>query len=104
MPDITSQFFPTSVSMNPNTSTSSSKVTPGEAHDTFASQLKNAIDGVNKSQMQSNKMTEALARGEADDLHNVMITAQKASITMQTTVEVQNKVVEAYKEIMRMQV
>ncbi|WP_332308704.1 flagellar hook-basal body complex protein FliE [Halobacillus mangrovi] len=45
-----------------------------------------------------------MARGEVDDLHNVMIASQKASITMQTTVEVQNKVIEAYKEMMRMQV
>ena len=59
---------------------------------------------MNKSQVESNEMTKALARGEVDDLHNVMITAQKASITMQTTVQMQNKVVEAYKEIMRMQV
>nr|WP_241657168.1 flagellar hook-basal body complex protein FliE [Halobacillus salinus] len=90
--------------MDSTAKTSASKVTPGEAHATFANQLKSAIDGVNKSQVQSNQMTQALARGEVDDLHNVMITAQKASITMQTTVEIQNKVVEAYKEIMRMQV
>lgn len=104
MPDILNQMSPLSVSMNSTKPSSTSKITPGEAHKTFANQLKNAIDGVNKSQVQSNQMTQALARGEVDDLHNVMITAQKASITMQTTVKVQNKVVEAYKEIMRMQV
>ena len=38
------------------------------------------------------------------NLHNVMITAEKASVTMQTTLEIRNKVVEAYQEIMRMQV
>jgi flagellar hook-basal body complex protein FliE len=39
-----------------------------------------------------------------DNLHQVMITAEKASVTLQTTLEIRNKVVEAYQEIMRMQV
>ncbi|RWZ60909.1 flagellar hook-basal body complex protein FliE [Halobacillus fulvus] len=78
--------------------------TPGEAHANFASQLKQAIDQVNETANASNKMTEAMAKGEVDDLHDVMIAAQKSSITMQTTVQIQNKVIEAYKEIMRMQV
>lgn len=80
------------------------KVSPGEAHASFANQLKNAIDGVNQAQVESDQKTKALARGEIDDLHDVMITSQKAGITMKTTVEMQSKVVEAYKEIMRMQV
>lgn len=77
---------------------------PGEAHATFANQLKNAIAGVNDTQMLSNDKTKALAKGEIDDLHDVMISSQKASITMKTAVEMQSKVVEAYKEVMRMQV
>ncbi|MFB4475749.1 flagellar hook-basal body complex protein FliE, partial [Oceanobacillus caeni] len=48
--------------------------------------------------------TEALASGNIDDLHDVMITAQKASITLETTVQIQKKVIDAYNEIMRMQV
>ncbi|MBH0229268.1 flagellar hook-basal body complex protein FliE [Halobacillus yeomjeoni] len=79
-------------------------LSPSEVHANFAGQLKQAIDGVNKAQVESDSKTQALARGEIDDLHDVMIASQKASITMQTTVEVQSKVIEAYKEIMRMQV
>ncbi|SIS37659.1 flagellar hook-basal body complex protein FliE [Salimicrobium flavidum] len=77
---------------------------PNEVHTKFADSLKNAIDGVNKAQVESNEMTKALARGEVDDLHNVMISSQKASVMMTTATEVQSKVVEAYKEVMRMQV
>lgn len=49
-------------------------------------------------------MTEKLARGENVDLHQVMIASQKANITLQATIEIRNKVIEAYQEIMRMQV
>ncbi|REJ09507.1 flagellar hook-basal body complex protein FliE [Halobacillus trueperi] len=79
-------------------------VSPGEAHATFANQLKSAIAGVNEAQILSDDKTKALAQGEINDLHDVMITSQKASITMKTAVEMQSKVVEAYKEVMRMQV
>ncbi|MFD1018178.1 flagellar hook-basal body complex protein FliE [Thalassobacillus hwangdonensis] len=83
---------------------STNRLTPGEAHANFSKSLKDAIDNVNRSQITSDKKTEALAKGEVDDLHDVMVTAQKASITLQTSVEIQSKVVEAYKEVMRMQV
>lgn len=106
MPDLSMPMVQPFIKSNTLTPKAPSKgeVTPGEAHASFANELKQSIDGLNKAQLESNQMTKALARGEADDLHNVMITAQKASITMQTTIEVRNKVVEAYKEIMRMQV
>jgi flagellar hook-basal body complex protein FliE len=78
--------------------------TPYEAHKSFTSVLKQSIENLNHSQLQSDVMTEKLARGENVDLHQVMIASQKASITMQATLEVRNKVIEAYQEMMRMQV
>ncbi|GGA63137.1 flagellar hook-basal body complex protein FliE [Ornithinibacillus halotolerans] len=82
----------------------SSKVTPGQAQSSFANILKNTINDVNKLQNLSDMKTEALAQGKIDNLHDVMITAQKASVTLQATVEVQRKAIDAYNEIMRMQV
>ena len=78
--------------------------TPYEAHKSFASVLKNSIEEVNKLQNESDKMTEKLVKGENVDLHQVMIASQKASITLQATLEIRNKVIEAYQETMRMQV
>lgn len=78
--------------------------TPFEAQKSFSSVLKQSIEKLNESQLQSDKMTEKLARGENVDLHQVMIDSQKASITLQATLEVRNKVIEAYQEMMRMQV
>lgn len=70
----------------------------------FSEILKNAIHNVNDLQVQSDVATEKLARGENIELHNVMIAAQKASISLQLSMEVRNKVIESYQEIMRMQV
>jgi flagellar hook-basal body complex protein FliE len=78
--------------------------TPYEAQKSFSSVLKQSIENLNQSQIQSDKMTEKLALGENVDLHQVMIASQKASITLQATMEVRNKVIEAYQEMMRMQV
>lgn len=80
------------------------KLTSAEAQNSFKAALSDALHKVNDAQHASSLATEKLARGENIDLHHVMITAQKASISLQATVEVRNKVVEAYQEVMRMQV
>ncbi|MDC3414140.1 flagellar hook-basal body complex protein FliE [Aquibacillus sp. 3ASR75-11] len=80
------------------------KVSPGKAQQEFAQSLKGAIEKLNEAQVVSDKKTQALAKGEITDLDDVMIAAQKASITLQTAVEVQRKAIDAYNEIMRMQV
>ncbi|KOP83945.1 flagellar hook-basal body protein FliE [Cytobacillus solani] len=77
---------------------------PSEAQKSFASVLKESIDKVNELQVQSDKATEKLVNGENIDLHQVMIASQKASVAMSATLEIRNKVIEAYQETMRMQV
>ncbi|MGM7635845.1 flagellar hook-basal body complex protein FliE [Bacillus sp. Hm123] len=81
----------------------SKKLSPSEAQENFASMLKNSINELNKVETKSTQMTDKLIRGENVDLHQVLIASQKASVSMQLTMEVRNKVVEAYQEIMRMQ-
>ena len=98
-----------SVSMAiPTISNESTKINPtvtsADAQQTFANSLKDAISKVNDQQIQSDTMTEKLINGGNVDLHTVMITSQKASITLNATMEVRNKVIEAYQEIMRMSV
>lgn len=78
--------------------------TPFEGQQSFSSVLKKTIQEVNNAQVESATMTEKLVRGEDVNLDQVMIVAQQASITLQATMEVRNKVVEAYQEIMRMNV
>ncbi len=80
------------------------RVTPSEAHQKFSSALKGAIDELNNSQIQSDIATNKFITGEITNIHDVMIAAQKASVTRQAAIEVRNKVIDAYKEIMRMQI
>lgn len=92
--------------MAPGMSPDATKSSPTtfESQQKFGNFLKDAIQDVNASQVQSDVMTEKLVRGEDVDLHNVMITAQKASIALNATMEVRNKMIEAYQEVMRMPV
>lgn len=80
------------------------KPTSYEVQQSFGTYLKDAINEVNKTQINSDMMTEKLVRGENVELHDVMISAQKASIALNATMEMRNKVVEAYQEIIRMPV
>jgi len=94
------------MAMGPAMTPNAAKAAPSsfDSQQKFGAYLKEAIQDVNTAQVQSDVMTEKLVRGEDVDLHNVMITAQKASIALSATMEVRNKVVEAYQEIMRMPV
>lgn len=69
----------------------------------FQELFSHALHLVDASQKESADMTNKLVTGEINDLHQVTIAAQKASITLDLTLQVRNKVVEAYQEIMRMQ-
>ena len=80
------------------------KVTSANAQQQFADALKEAIANVNEQQNTSDMMTQKLISGGDVDLYEVMVAAQKASITLNTTIEIRNKAVEAYQEIMRMSV
>ncbi|KKB38980.1 flagellar hook-basal body complex protein FliE [Bacillus thermotolerans] len=77
--------------------------TPDEAQQNFADFLKQSIDQVSKAEGESASLTGKMIRGENVDLHQVLIASQKSSVTLQLTMEVRNKAIEAYQEIMRMQ-
>lgn len=71
----------------------------------FGEKLKAAVDQVNNTQQSAGELTKAFASGETDkNLHEVMISLQKADISFQSMIQVRNKLVTAYQEIMRMQV
>ncbi|WMM31626.1 flagellar hook-basal body complex protein FliE [Shouchella clausii] len=70
----------------------------------FKSALLNALHSVNQDQLASSEATQALVKQEPIDVHDVMIAASKASVSMQAALEVRNKAVEAYQEMMRMQI
>ncbi|KAF1082238.1 MAG: Flagellar hook-basal body complex protein FliE [Candidatus Rifleibacterium amylolyticum] len=68
----------------------------------FLDKFQTAIDEVDTLGKQSEKLTQDAVLGRVDNLHDVMIAAEKAKTAMNLTLEVRGKVLEAYKEIMRM--
>jgi len=70
----------------------------------FKEILYDALNNVNTLEQESAKMTEDFVAGRTDNIHSVLIAAEKASISLQFIMEVRNKVMDAYQEIMRMQI
>lgn len=71
----------------------------------FAQVLKSSIDQVNSAQKQATQMAENLAAGDSEqNLHEVMVALQTASISFQEMVQVRNRLVSAYQDVMNMQV
>lgn len=78
-----------------------------EGNDMFASLLGSAIDNINSTNaLLSNAENEEIkfALGETENTHDLTIALQKASTALQYTVAVRDKFLEAYKEIMNMQI
>jgi len=70
----------------------------------FQQLLQDNLNKVNDLQLNSDQLTEDFALGKTDNIHQVMIAGEKAETAMKLTLAVQNKVIDAYKEIMRLQV
>ena len=70
----------------------------------FADYLNNAIQNVNDLQIQSENIANDFAIGKTDNIHQVMIASEKADIALQFTMQIRNKILDAYNEIMRMQI
>ncbi len=71
----------------------------------FANVLKSSLDGVNQMQRESESMQKAFVLGDDKvSLSDTMIAMQKANISFQTALQVRNKFVAAYNDIMNMQV
>lgn len=71
----------------------------------FSAALKASLDQVNNAQQASSELSQAFELGAPNaNLQDVMISLQKANLSFQTMVQVRNKLVTAYQEIMNMQV
>ena len=70
----------------------------------FGDVINDAISKVNDLQVESAQKTEDFITGVSDDIHSVIIAGSKADVALQMTLQVRNKVMEAYKEIMNMQI
>lgn len=69
----------------------------------FTNILSDAIDSAKEAEKSAEEQNAAILTGEADDLHTPLIEAQKAELILSLAVQIRNKVIEAYNDVMRMQ-
>ena len=69
----------------------------------FASTLQDSLTKVNELQTEKKNMITSFASGETQNVHELMISLQKAGLAMSMTSAVRNKVMEAYKELSHLQ-
>jgi len=91
------------VNLVSNLNTVQPKATPAEATESFASFLKTALDGVAAQEQNVHNVNDQFLIGEVDE-NKVVIAAMQAELSLSLTGQIRNKVVEAYQEIMRMQI
>ncbi len=75
-----------------------------QAKSGFGSILSSTLESVNNSQIAGDIAIEKLQTGEAKHLHEVMIAVEEADISLRMLVQMRNKALTAYEEIMRMQI
>lgn len=80
------------------------KALSGDSEKGFSEILQKSIAEVNALQKEADQSVQDLAMGTGGDLHATMIALEKAELSFKLMMQVRNKIVAAYEEIMRMQV
>ena len=70
----------------------------------FGELLKQAVESVNHMQHESGRLEDAVARGENANIHQAIIAGEKAGLSFRLMMQVRNKLIEAYQEVLRIQV
>ncbi len=88
--------------INTEISNAPSRINPDRG--SFGDTLQGMLHEVSNLQQQANTGSQRLMTGEVEDVHQVMVAVEKASTSFMLMMEIRNKLVEAYREVMRMQV
>lgn len=78
--------------------------TPGENSKTFAQLLDRSLAEVNTHQGQADRAIKELVAGRTKNVHETLLAIERADSSLKLAMQVRNKILEAYREIMRMQV
>jgi flagellar hook-basal body complex protein FliE len=70
----------------------------------FLETLSKTLEEVNEEQLKADQSIKDIVAGKSKNIHETMLQIQKAELSLKTMMQVRNKILEAYKEIMRMQV
>ncbi len=72
--------------------------------ESFADLLKQSVDKVNMTQQEANRLADAFQKGDPDvQMADLMVALQKSNVSFQAMLQIRNKLVNAYQEIMNMQ-
>ncbi len=69
----------------------------------FGKAVQRFVEDTNSQQLQADQSVERLATGQSDSVHETMLALTKADLSLRVFMEVRNKVIEAYQDVMRMQ-
>lgn len=89
-------------SLDPNGLIGSDAPDPNTATPPFSQTLENAFGKVNDLQINADSLQKSFALGQTSDIHNVMIATEQATLALQLTTQVRNKVIDAYQQVMQM--
>ncbi len=78
--------------------------TPGKPQGSFGDMLKQAVTEINQLQNSADKAITNVQLGQSGSIHDAMIALEKADLSFRAMMQVRNKILEAYQEVMRMQV
>lgn len=84
--------------------TTETKINPSEGFQSMLNSVMSLLDDTNQAVKNANREQVAFQLGETDNTHDLMIAEQKANIALQYTVAIRDKVLEAYQQIMQMQI
>jgi flagellar hook-basal body complex protein FliE len=76
-------------------------VTPQQKGPSFQETLQGFLKDVNSMQVKADQSIEKMAAGEITDVHQVMSTVEEANVAFNMMMEIRNKVMDAYQEVMR---
>jgi flagellar hook-basal body complex protein FliE len=80
------------------------KQATGTGEVNFADLLKDTLKDVNSAQLEADEAVQGVLAGETKDIQSTMVALQKADVSLKMMLEVRNKILEAYQEVMRTQV
>ena len=72
--------------------------------ESFKEMLTTALDKVNRIQHTADQAIQKFSAGQIEDIHQVMAAVEEANLALKLTIQIRNKILESYREIMRMQV
>ena len=75
-----------------------------KADGSFVDTLKDSIRDINQIQIQAEQAIADVVAGNKQDLHQTMVAIEKADVSFQLMMQVRNKIISAYEEILRMQI